>query len=190
MNYYISDTHFMHENITKFDAVYGGRRFSSIEEHDNLIIENINKVVTPQDNLYFLGDISWRNPEQTIEILKKINCKNLFAIKGNHDRALKDGRVKKLFQGVYDYKVLQDGDKTVVLSHYPILFYQSQHRKSILLYGHLHNTREERLFQEACAHIASTTNIPMNTYNVGCMLWDYTPRTLEEIVGSKKIVAN
>ena len=93
-NYYISDTHFLHENIIRLDANNGCRKFSSIEEHDNLLIENINKVVTPQDNLYFLGDISWGYAEQTIEILKQINCKNLFAIKGNHDRALKDGRVK------------------------------------------------------------------------------------------------
>ena len=182
MNYFISDTHFMHNNIIKLEAANGARNFSSIEEHDNLIIENINKVVTPQDDLYFLGDISWGNSEQTVEILKRINCRNLFAIKGNHDRVLKDGRVKKLFQGIYDYKVLQDGNRTVVLSHYPILFYQSQHKNSILLYGHVHNTREERLFQEACKHIASTTDIPMNTYNVGCMLLDYTPRTLEEII--------
>lgn len=185
-NFYISDTHFGHENIIKLDANNGCRKFSSIEEHDNLLIENINKVVTPQDNLYFLGDISWGYAEQTIEILKQINCRNLFAIKGNHDRALKDGRVKKMFQGIYDYKTIQDGNKTVVMSHFPILFYEHQHRNSILLYGHVHNTREEKLFQDACKHIADTTDIPMNCYNVGCMLWDYTPRTLEEIIEANK----
>ena len=42
MNYYISDTHFGHENIIKRDANNGCRQFSSIEEHDNLIIENWN----------------------------------------------------------------------------------------------------------------------------------------------------
>lgn len=182
MNYYISDTHFGHENIIRHDANNGCRQFSSIEEHDNLIIDNINKVITPQDNLYFLGDISWLNPEQTIEILKRINCKNLFAVKGNHDRALKDGRVKKMFQGVYDYKVIADGDKTVVMSHYPIMFYQSQHRGSVMLYGHVHNTREEKLFQDACKHIADTTDIPMNCHNVGAMLWDYKPVTLQQIL--------
>ena len=94
-NYYIGDTHFFHENIIKHDFNNGGRKFNSIEEHDNLIIENINKVVTPQDNLYFLGDISWGNGEQTVEMLKRINCRNLFALHGNHDKILKDGKVKK-----------------------------------------------------------------------------------------------
>ena len=183
-NFYISDTHFGHENIIKLDANNGCRKFSSIEEHDNLIISNINKVITPQDNLYFLGDISWKYAEQTIEILKQINCKNLFAIKGNHDRALKDGRVKKMFQGIYDYKTIKDGENTVVMSHFPILFYEHQHRNSILLYGHVHNTREEKLFQDACKSISDTTDIPMNCYNVGCMIdyMDYTPRTLSEII--------
>lgn len=187
-NFYMSDTHFGHENIIKLDANNGCRKFSSIEEHDNLIISNINKVVTTQDNLYFLGDISWKYAEQTIEILKQINCKNLFAIKGNHDRALKDGRVKKMFQGIYDYKTIKDGENTVVMSHFPILFYEHQHRNSILLYGHVHNTREEKLFQDACKNISDTTDIPMNCYNVGCMLdyMDYTPRTLEEIIKMNK----
>lgn len=185
-NFYISDTHFFHENIIKHDANNGCRKFGSIEEHDNLLISNINKVITPQDNLYFLGDISWGNAEQTIEILKKINCRNLFAVRGNHDRVLKDGKVKKMFQGIYDYKTIQDGDKMVVMSHYPIMFYQSQHRGAIHLYGHVHNTREEKLFQDACKHIVDTTDIPMNCYNVGCMLWNYTPRTLEEIIKANK----
>lgn len=183
-NYYISDTHFFHENIIKYDAANGARCFSSIQEHDELIIKNINDVITPQDNLYFLGDISWGYAEQTIEVLKQINCKNLFAVKGNHDRALKDGRVKKLFQGIYDYKMIQDGDKSVVLSHYPIMFYQNQHKGSVHLYGHVHNTREEKLFQDACSHIATTIDIPMKCYNVGAMMpyMDYAPRSLEEII--------
>lgn len=185
MNYYISDTHFFHENIIRHDANNGCRKFSSVDEHDNLIISNINKVVTPQDNLYFLGDISWGTSTETIDVLKKINCKNLFIIKGNHDRILKDGKIKKMFQGIYDYKMITDGDMQVVLSHYPILFYQNQHRGSIHLYGHVHNTREEKLFQEVCTQIKTTTDIPMQCYNVGCMLWDYAPVTLAQILDRK-----
>ena len=69
MNYYISDTHFGHENIIKHDANNGCRQFSSIEEHDNLIIENWNRVVTPQDNIYILGDFSWLYARETEELI-------------------------------------------------------------------------------------------------------------------------
>ena len=144
INYYISDTHFGHENIIKHDANNGCKQFSSIEEHDNLIIENWNRVVTPQDNIYILGDFSWLYARETEELIKKLNGAK-FLIKGNHDRWCNDGACKKLFQGIYDYKTIQDDDKMVVMSHYPIMFYQSQHRGSILLYGHVHQTREEKL---------------------------------------------
>lgn len=74
----------------------------------------------------------------------------------------------------------------VVMSHYPIMFYQSQHRGSVHLYGHVHNTREEQLFQTACKNIADTTDIPMNCFNVGCMHWNYTPIALKQILERDK----
>lgn len=35
----------------------------------------------------------------------------------------------------------------LVLSHYPILMWKDQHRGSILLYGHVHNSVEEYYFK-------------------------------------------
>lgn len=183
MNYYIADTHFGHENIIKYDAQNGCKKFSSIEEHDNLIIKNWNERVKPDDNVYILGDFSWLYARETEEIIKKLNG-NKFLIKGNHDRWSKDGTCRKLFQGIYDYKTITDGRHAVVMSHYPILFYQGQHRGAIHLYAHVHCTKEHYLYQEACKHIAETTDIPFAVYNVGCMLWDYKPVTLEEILAS------
>ena len=180
-NYYISDTHFGHKNIVRLDADNGCRNFSSIEEHDNLIIENWNKTVMPCDNVYILGDFSWMNPRCTEYLINRLNGAK-FLVRGNHDKWSDDSTCKKLFQGMYDYKRIHDGDHIVVMSHYPILFYQGQHSDSIHLYGHVHNTREEYLFQEACKNIASKTDIPMRCYNVGCMHWDYTPVTLDQIL--------
>ena len=195
MNYYISDTHFGHSNIIKHDANNGCRKFSSIEEHDDLIISNINKVVTPQDNLYFLGDISWGNPDETVELLKKINCHNLFAIRGNHDRVLKDGKVKKLFQGIYDIKQIEDNGRQVILSHFPQMMWNGQHRGAIHLSGHTHNTKEHYDYMEFVNELDKRIKErdgdrykQLRTYNVGCMLpyMDYTPRTLDEIIELNK----
>lgn len=191
MNYYLSDTHFGHENSIRFDYNNGGRTFSSIEERDELIINNINKVVTQQDNLYFLGDVSWYNPDKTVELLQRINCKNLFLLVGNHDRIAKDGRCKKLFQGIYDIKQINDNGRVVILCHYPIMMWNGQHRGVIHLYGHVHNTREQLDYKEFF-HILNDRIAgrdgdrykPIQAYNVGCMLsyMDYTPRTLDEIL--------
>lgn len=182
MNYYISDTHFGHANIIKHDAENGGRKFRTIEEHDYLLVKNWNATVRPQDNIYILGDFSYLNAKDTAELLKNLNGAK-FLIKGNHDRWAKDSSCKKLFQGIYDYKVIEDEGRKVVMSHYPMLFYQHQHKDAVHLYGHVHGTREEFLFQDACRKIAKETDIPMNSFNVGCMLWGYTPAALKQILG-------
>lgn len=195
MNYYIGDIHFGHENGMRYDTNNGSREFSSVEEHDDLIIENINKVVTPQDNLYFLGDVSWYKPDKTAELIEQINCKNRFLIRGNHDSWAKDGRCKKLFQGIYDIKQIEDNGKQVILCHFPIMMWPCQHRGAIHIYAHLHNTKEENDYQcflkELNERIASRDGDrykPIQAYNVGCMLWEYTPVTLNQILnkGDKK----
>lgn len=192
MNYYIGDTHFGHSNIIRHDTNNGCRSFSSIEEHDDLIISNINKTVTPQDNLYFVGDVSWYNPEKTAELIEKINCKNRFLIRGNHDRWAKDSKCKKLFQGIYDIKQIEDNGRQVILSHYPQMMWNGQHRGTIHVFAHVHNTKEYYDYMEFVNELDKRIKErdgdrykPLHAYNAGCMLWDYTPVTLEQCLQSK-----
>lgn len=193
MNYYLGDAHFGHWNSVKYDAANGAKNFSSIEERDKLIIDNINKVVTPQDNLYFLGDVSWYKPNETAELIKQIKCKNLFLVIGNHDSWAKNGKCRKLFQGIYDIKQIKDGDNQVALCHYPIMMFKGQHKGVIHLYAHLHNTDEERDYREFLNELNKRIKVrdgdryqKVRAYNVGAMLphMDYTPRTLEEIISA------
>ena len=192
-NFYLADPHFGHENSVKYDAREGNKSFSSVEERDNLIIENINKVVTPQDNLYFLGDISWYKLDKTIELIQKINCKNRYLLVGNHDKYTKDGKFKKLFQGIYDIKQIEDNGNQVILCHYPIMMFKGQHRGDIHLYGHVHNSLEEHDYQEFLRELDGRIRTrdgdkykPVRAYNVGAMLWDYKPVTLKEIIEKNK----
>lgn len=193
--FYIGDTHFGHENIVKYDSKNGGRNFSSIEEHDNLIITNINQAVTPQDKLYFDGDVSWYPPDKTAELLEQINCKNLFLLRGNHDRWAKDGRCKKFFQGIYDMKQIEDNGRQVLMSHCPQMMWAGQHRGVIHIYAHVHNTSEETDYQGFLKTLDGRIQYrdgdrykPLQAYNVGCMLpyMNYTPRTLDEIINANK----
>lgn len=84
--------------------------------------------------------------------------------------------------------MISDDGRKVVLSHYPILFYQNQHKNAIHLYGHVHITKEEALFQMMAMNVSSCIGVPMNSYNVGCMLeyMDYTPKTLDQIMESRE----
>jgi len=177
-NYYISDLHLGHFNaMSRFDH----RPFKTLDEMDSAIIQNINDTVTPQDNLYLLGDVSWYNNEKTYELLKQIKCKNLFLVVGNHDRWAKDSKCKKLFQGIYDLKRIDDKGRIVVLCHYPMAVWDQSHRGSYHLYGHVHGNRNEsgEVNHTILAHEELT-----KAYNVGCMMpyMDYTPKTLDQII--------
>ena len=197
MNYYISDTHLGHKNIIKLDEQSGGRHFGSIEEHDNLIIENWNKTVKQSDKVYILGDFSWMNGHDTEEILRKLNGVK-FLIKGNHDRYLKESEFnKERFVWIKPYAEMHDNRRKVVLSHYPIFCYNGQYRRNkkgepltYMLYGHVHDTLDEQLVRQFCQITRQTKKqgkydeeplpIPCNMLNCFCMYSDYIPRTLDE----------
>ena len=190
MNYYISDLHFGCQNK------YEGRTL----DHDKLIKENWNKIVTNGDTVYILGDIGReggnKEMEYLCEIISTLKGKKVL-VQGNHEK-LKDIRVKQLFTEVAPYKEVSDNvngiNRTVVLSHYPILFWNGQHKDWIHLYGHVHMTDEWKLYAQSLDSVNDyfkdkekkgyTDCPPALAFNVGCMLpyMDYTPRTLKEIL--------
>lgn len=145
--YAISDLHYSHPKILEITP--RGRTFSSIDEHDEVIIENINRRVNRGDTLKILGDVSFYKHPRTVR--QKLICKNIEVCVGNHDRrrqleeAFGKGRV-------YDIRVTKFSSKEkVILCHYPILYYPSSHYNAYHLYGHLHSVREnyiDRLFPE------------------------------------------
>lgn len=120
--YVISDLHFGHENILKFERT----RFSNIEEHDAFIIESINKVVKVTDILWILGDIGNLDKVRLLNGQKKL-------IMGNHDKKSKQEYLG-FFAEVYNTPIYLN--KRVVLSHEPI-----QVNHSVLnVHGHLHGS--------------------------------------------------
>lgn len=52
MFYYISDNHFGHKNVIRFD----NRPFANTERMDEVFVHNWNKRVTEDDTVYILGD--------------------------------------------------------------------------------------------------------------------------------------
>lgn len=175
MNYFTSDLHFGHKNIIRFD----NRPFTSVEEMDETLINNWNKVVKDDDTVYILGDISWYNDEKTAEIFSKLKGHKVL-IKGNHDWV--HGKLRRCFDEVTDYKELHLPDNThIVLCHYPITFFNRHHYGSYMFYGHVHNSHEWNMI-ENYKYELQQLDIKCNMFNVGTMLWDYYPVTFEEIV--------
>mgnify|MGYP004635078927 FL=1 len=194
MNYYISDMHFFHKNVTKEGNNFDNRPFNSLTEMHQYMKEKWNSKITNGDTVYILGDIAMRGTnEELIALVAQLKGRKVL-IKGNHDD-VSDMRYKNVFEEIYDYKEItdyvdQDAYK-LVLSHYPILMWNGQHRGTIHLYGHTHNTYENEFYQECLRKL----NMEMlmrsekcydiaRAYNVGCMMpyMNYEPRTLKEIL--------
>ena len=182
MKYYISDLHFFHDKVIMYD----NRKFKSVEEMNTTLINNWNSRVTDEDDVYILGDVSWcKDPGENIALLRGLRGRK-HLIYGNHDKAMKVvNKQSDVFASVNDYLQVSDtGCGCVVMSHYPILFWNCQFRDSIHLYGHVHNSHQYNIFETALANVRDLQAIPMRAYNVGCMMpWmNYTPRTLSEII--------
>lgn len=181
--FFISDLHFGHENIIKYDH----RPFNSVNEMDDTMISNWNSTVTEEDTVYILGDFSWRNAKETAEILEKLKGKKNLII-GNHDtKFVNDKKCRKEFIEICNYKEITVDKTKIVLSHYPIMFWKDQWTGVPHLYGHVHMTQDYDLLLKFIAETRKTGN-PCNMYNVGCMTpWiNYIPRTLSQILSGRK----
>lgn len=120
MNYYFSDMHFGHNNIIRFD----GRPFTDTEQMREAIINNWNERVKDEDTVYVLGDAFFKGEAASIEIMERLNGHKRL-IRGNHDRVR--GKLSLHWDAINDYDEIKDGEYQVVLSHYPMMFYNRQH---------------------------------------------------------------
>ena len=193
LRYYIADLHFFHENLnTKMDR----RGFASGEEMNEYMIKKWNGKVRKKDEVVILGDLSWGSAEQTNELLAKLNGR-LYLITGNHDKFVREAAFQAdRFTWIKPYEELSDNRRKVILCHYPIMCYNGQYRldaegkpKTYMLYGHVHDTRDQRLIEQfrKITRNTKTVNaageeqcIPCNMINCFCMYSDYEPLTLDE----------
>jgi calcineurin-like phosphoesterase family protein len=180
MLFFTSDLHLGHANVIRF----ANRPFSCVEEMNDRLIGNINQTVRDNDDLYILGDISYRLPvEDAARLIRRINCRRLHLVKGNHD---KDWEGSGLFVEVCEYKELKtrhletaEGLK-LVLFHYPIMDWNGKgHEKNrkwaLHLHGHIHSQGSDYNTQNFIDGIYR--------YDVGVDANNYRPVELSEIAG-------
>ena len=139
--FFTSDTHFCHQP----EFLWGPRGFTNVDDMNEAIVENWNKVVKPHDIVYHLGDTMLNDTEKGIEYFKRLNG-DIFLIWGNHDT---DNRMNALFEacrsrlmgGWYAFKI-KYGKQSIYLSHYPTLTanFDDKHfnQHVINLHGHTH----------------------------------------------------
>lgn len=124
----IADTHFGHKGILGLQP--NERSFSSIEEHDRVLVERWNAVVKPKDSVWHLGDVFFTKdghlPLQYLNGIKRL-------VMGNHDHyplAIYQQYFKRIC-GATEYK-------GCILTHIPVHPEQLEFRFKLNIHGHLH----------------------------------------------------
>lgn len=161
--YFISDLHFQHVKVSS------SRGFATPDEHDEVVIRNINKMINDTDDLFILGDVAmnanglgWQHNLNLVDRLR--GHKHL--VPGNHDRcAVNNSRnfqyqaeFLKHFESVNDFLRLSAKGQRIMVSHYPYYDegtmvyregasnankyqqYRLPDRGHILIHGHTHSS--------------------------------------------------
>lgn len=136
--FFTSDHHFGHKNIIKFSQ----RPFKDTEEMDEAMIARWNEKVSPEDEVYHLGDVGLCGVKRLRTILDELNGK-IYLIKGNHESAAE--ACQERFEWIKDYHelIVEDADfykgqQLLVLFHYALREWNASHYGSFHLYGHSH----------------------------------------------------
>jgi len=165
--YFISDLHFNHKNILKYepsriDMVIEElekkyrwneglshaekvnkvleyledeeQRKFILEVHNECLIRNWNKVVKPEDTVWFLGDLAMGNKANIKDFIKKLNGHKRM-IMGNHDNLPLAAYLDGGFEYVSKYPIILKD--FFVLSHAP-LAYMNDNMPFFNIYGHVH----------------------------------------------------
>ena len=176
-NFYIADWHYGHKNILAYD----NRPFKTIEEMNKTLVDRWNGAVSPGDRVFVLGDMFWCNEDCAVPILETLNGTKILVV-GNHD-TYKKQQFREQFSHITEYLEVKDGDKSVVLCHYPMPCFKNHFHGWYHLYGHVHNSFECNMMEHDKMLMKELYGHDCNMFNVGAMMpWmDYTPRTLDEI---------
>jgi calcineurin-like phosphoesterase family protein len=164
---FISDFHFSHTNM----ALHRG--FTSVEEHDEFIIEKFNSVVNKRDVTYILGDITMES-SKPYHLLARLNGVK-HVVLGNHDRRQDVEELIKYVDsvnGVVSYK-------GIFLTHVPVHPMELEYRIKRNIHGHLHDKVITKSIYE---YGYKAGFVPDDRYVcVSCEQVGYTPKTLKEL---------
>ena len=148
--YIISDLHFHHKNILEYSK--GLRGGSTMEEHDQWLIDQINSKVTKHDLLYILGDICM--DRKGLDLVKKIRG-NKILVRGNHD-IYSTKHYLEYFQEIHG---LLSYRGVFWMTHAPI--HPESLRGRFNLHGHVHqNSLDDGRYINCCVEM--TYGVPQS----------------------------
>ena len=130
--WFTADFHFGHFNIIR----YCNRPFANSQEMDDVICERVNACAKPSDVLYFLGDFCLGGPERVTAYRKRLACRTIHFIEGNHDRTAR--KLQHLFSSWNLLSEVHVAKQRIVLCHYAMRVWPHHAQGAWHLYGHSH----------------------------------------------------
>ena len=171
MIWFTSDTHFGHENIIKLCE----RPWSDAASMERDLVATINACVGKNDTLYHLGDFSFKiGIDDQERILRRINCKDIHIIPGNHDKHLPEIAAHKLIKLEPPILEIKQDGRRITLSHYPIADWAGMRQGALHLHGHIHSRGLD--YNEACRSRG------LLRYDVGMDANGYAPVSLSQVM--------
>jgi calcineurin-like phosphoesterase family protein len=165
----ITDTHFNHKNIVKYE--------NRPINYKEIIIKNCCELISPEDELYHLGDVIFSRKSELYDILLKIPGKK-FLTKGNHDDEKAQWFKNKGFDVVSKYLFVDN----ILLSHIPMDLepFKDMNIK-FNIHGHFHrNDRKEVSRNKEFYPFYSNFH-----FNLSIEEMDYKPVLLYEFINKK-----
>lgn len=151
----IPDPHFKHQKL-----IDKGYRPSNFME---LIIENWRDMITNNDTVIVLGDVTWR-PQELLGLLRSLPGRKLL-VKGNHDTNSYLWYMKHGFAAAMEHMVLSMHGANLLFTHKPV-----SHNYDLNIHGHLHGFESK---------------LPILThYSVSLEKSQYKPILLDKIVST------
>ena len=156
--WFTADLHLGHKNILE----YCSRPFSSIEEHDAVLVMNWNSRVRSSDSVYVVGDFAFRSARDPQHYLERLAGRKHLIV-GNHDG--ENTQTAPGWSSVQQLAEVRVADVRVVACHYALRVWPCDRRGAIHVYGHSHG------------------NLPgdRRSLDVGVDCWGFQPVSLEEI---------
>lgn len=198
--WFTSDHHFFHRNIL---AYCSGRGCDSVEEMNELLVENHNARVSDSDTVYFLGDVAMGGGSNLVHVPRMKGRKIL--IPGNHDNChpmhkRSSQHARKYMDAGFD-KVL--GDKHIlgagILSKSTLLCHMPPEGESfdgrpdrfvqwrpginfpIVICGHVHDQWKTRTHRVITKNNGEHGAREVFMINVGVDVWNMSPVHSSEI---------
>jgi calcineurin-like phosphoesterase family protein len=153
------------------------RGFASVQEHDEAIISNWNRVVGPKDMVFLAGDAVMGARKLNLQLFKRMNGTKLL-ISGNHDDCwpghssswTKLAMYQEVFAYIQPFLKLTIDGQMVMVSHFPYIAdhtdpprynqFRLRNTGAWLLHGHTHSAERRTSAREI---------------HVGADAWGLTP---------------